>query len=147
MCRDGLGTGVNLPAAGRWLRLAAEQHHERAVEALANMFFNEPDGLREDADEGDSEAQCLLGNICCFGVRDYQAALEWYLKAAGQGDAYGEYCTGCMYRHGLGVPEDKEKAEAWFRKAAAHGSAEAADALRDLPPDGLDDLDNEDVPF
>lgn len=147
MCRDGLGTGVNLPAAGRWLRLAAEQHHERAVEALANMFFSEPDGLREDADEGDSEAQCLLGNICCFGVRDYQAALEWYLKAAGQGDAYGEYCTGCMYRHGLGVPEDKEKAEAWFRKAAAHGSAEAADALRDLPPDGLDDLDNEDVPF
>lgn len=40
------------------------------------------------------------------------------------------YLVGCLYRYGFGVAKDRAKAKEFLRKAAAHGSKEAADDLK-----------------
>jgi uncharacterized protein len=60
------------------------------------------------------------------GVRqNFEAALNWFRKAAAQGDGTAENNLGVMYFFGEGVPRDKEQSLHWYRLAAKHGNAEA----------------------
>lgn len=142
MLREGWGTELNLPEAGRWLRRAADQLHKDAPKALTDIYIIHfcqpgPDGgesgwTHEAAKQVDPQTQTLLGNIYCFGdddVRNYQEAMKWYLMAAAQGDAYAEYSVGYMYYFGLGVARNEAEADKWFTKASEDGSPEADDAL------------------
>ncbi len=43
-------------------------------------------------------------------TKDYKKAVEWYTKAAEQGDAYGQCNLGTMYLFGNGVTKDYKKA-------------------------------------
>ena len=55
-----------------------------------------------------------------WGVEeDAKKAVEWYLKAANQGD--GPACTalGNFYRSGIGVTASADKAFEWYKKGAA----------------------------
>ena len=55
------------------------------------------------------------------------------LKAkADQGDAEAQYDLARCYDNGAGVPEDEAEAVNWYRKAAAQGHEEAAEALKRL---------------
>src|SRR5262245_60871844 len=48
------------------------------------------------------------------------------LKAkADAGDPVAENALGILYRMGQGVPQDKQEAVRWYRRAAKHGSAVA----------------------
>ena len=53
--------------------------------------------------------------------RDLFAALEWYQKAAAEGDADAQFHLGDMYKEGLGVEKNNALAIKWFRKAANQG--------------------------
>lgn len=57
--------------------------------------------------------------------KDEQQAVDWYRKAAEQGDADAQYILAQMYFDGRGVPQDDRLAEAWYRKAAQQGYASA----------------------
>lgn len=50
---------------------------------------------------------------------DPAKALEWYLRAAEQGHAEGQFGVGCIYYNGEGVAKDKKRSKLWFEKAAA----------------------------
>jgi uncharacterized protein len=52
-------------------------------------------------------------------------AIEWYQKAAEQGDVSAQFKLGVMYRSGEGMPKNAVKAAEWFKKAAAQGDADA----------------------
>ena len=52
-------------------------------------------------------------------------AVNWYRKAAVQGDADAQYNLGVMYDTGEGVPENDVEAVNWYRKAAEQGHASA----------------------
>ena len=52
-------------------------------------------------------------------------AVEFFKKAAGQGDANGLYNLGMCHARGLGVPRDDEKAFSCFRSAAEKGHPDA----------------------
>jgi TPR repeat protein len=58
-------------------------------------------------------------------VQDDQQALEWYRKAAEQGDAEAQNNLGVLYANGKGVARDDKQAALWFRKAAEQGEAMA----------------------
>jgi len=58
--------------------------------------------------------------------------MSWFRKAAGQGEAVAEHNLGCIYLYGRGVPRDDGEALAWFRKAADHRYADAAQGLAAL---------------
>ena len=52
---------------------------------------------------------------------NYKKAIEWYEKAAEQGDAQAQYNLGSMYYNGQGVDVNYKKAFEWFEKAAKQG--------------------------
>jgi TPR repeat protein len=56
--------------------------------------------------------------------------LEWLQKAAEEGIAAAQYDLGGCYMVGTVVKADYEKAEEWFRKAAAQGHKGAMDDLK-----------------
>ncbi|MEI8174204.1 MAG: tetratricopeptide repeat protein, partial [Deltaproteobacteria bacterium] len=57
--------------------------------------------------------------------KDPVKAFEWYLKAAGQGDAHAQCSLGYCYYQGAGVTKDLKKAADWYRKAAEQGQVDA----------------------
>jgi hypothetical protein len=49
--------------------------------------------------------------------------MDWYRKAAEQGDTYAMHNIGFFYQEGHGVPLDSQKAEEWYLRAASRGLA------------------------
>ncbi len=85
--------------------------------------------LQPLADQGHSGAQVLLGEMYLIGMgtpQDDQRALEWFRKAAAQGEAIAQNNLGVMYQGGrAALPPDDRQAVEWYRKAAAQGYAPA----------------------
>jgi TPR repeat protein len=93
------GRGVKLDAAtGRqWLEKAAAQSHEKAVTRLAILLLKGEGGtpdygrarkLLNSISESSALAQYYLGEVYSSGrgvPRDYEAAMDWYRKAADNG--------------------------------------------------------------
>ena len=63
--------------------------------------------------------------------QDYAEAVNWYRKAANQGDAMAQYNLGSMYADSQGVPQDYVRAYMWFSLSAAQGDKDAG-KYRDL---------------
>ena len=70
-----------------------------------------------------------LGKDYYFGEngkqKDYVKAVEWYRKAAEQGNANAQYILGICYQNGKGVVENSSEAVKWYRKSAEQGHAYA----------------------
>lgn len=63
---------------------------------------------------------------------DYAQALPGLQQAAHGGDAQAQYSLGMMYRYGLAVPRDPQRAAELLRQAAAQGDAKAAFELGNM---------------
>ncbi|KAF9143802.1 hypothetical protein BG015_000299 [Linnemannia schmuckeri] len=77
---------------------------------------------------GDKEAQNAVGESYHKGrgiQQDYQAAMDWYLKAAEQGNTAAQSNIGYMYETDLGVTKDYSQAMEWYQKAADQGNVVA----------------------
>lgn len=95
-----------------------EQDNELAEKEFARGDLMASMGLwRKAALEGYAPAQARLGDILDKSEEDKEA-VEWYRKAAAQGNAAGEFGLGQMYLKGEGVEKDAEKALAYMRLAA-----------------------------
>jgi hypothetical protein len=73
------------------------------------------------AEEGDAEAQTLVGEIYergAGGEPNYAAAAQWYRRAAEQGNTRAQFNLGTLYEQGLGVEADKLAALNWYRQAS-----------------------------
>lgn len=66
--------------------------------------------------QGYAPAQVRLGDILDKSEEDV-AAVDWYRKAAAQGNAAGEYGLGQMYAKGEGVAKDFEQALSYNLRA------------------------------
>ncbi|KAF9150500.1 hypothetical protein BG015_007706 [Linnemannia schmuckeri] len=78
------------------------------------------------ASQGNKYAQVALGDMYRDGKgvpQNYQAAKDWYLKAADQGHAAAQYSIGVLYDRGYGVFQDHAQAMDWYLKAAYQGLA------------------------
>lgn len=64
--------------------------------------------------------------------RKYQSAASALTQLANKNDRNAQYKLGVMYRLGLGVPRDEERALFWIGKAAAGGHAKAASLIKQL---------------
>jgi uncharacterized protein len=85
------------------------------------------DELRKNAENGDANAQALLGGHYARGKgvqQDFTEAARWYRRAADQGDAFAQYNLGVSYAEGQGVPQDYIAAHMWLSLAALRGSGE-----------------------
>jgi uncharacterized protein len=105
--------------------------------ANAEKSFNEEDikeatrFLRLSADQNYFPAQVRLGEFM-YGSDDFEEAFGWYLTAAFQGDAAGQYHLGQMYGQGFGVDKSPDKAFFWIKKSAEQSYLAAVQLLADL---------------
>ena len=135
---DGLVTAVDKVLAVEWFRKAAAQGHAKARMHLG-IFYEMEDaivtekeaeecfekavpGLRKEAEQGDAEAQQLLGAYLMGEAKneeDLRKAIQWVRKAAEQGDAESQFMLGVICSSGdiPGVKKDEAEADKWFRKA------------------------------
>ena len=70
----------------------------------------------------------MLGGRYNIGLHGFPIddAIEWYFKAAEQGDANAQYSLGIFYEYGgYGVEMDEVEAIKWFRKSAKQNNAQA----------------------
>ena len=75
----------------------------------------------DQAKGGDAQAQTYVGEIFEKGLGvppDYDAAAQWYQKAAEQGYERAQINLGHLYETGLGVPKNPALALKWYRQAS-----------------------------
>ena len=102
--------------------------------------------LTAQARQGNNFAQNALGIFYSMGVpknsagqsvpRDSSQAVQWFGKAAAQGNAAAQYNLGGAYEHGNGIAQDYTQAAQWYRQAAQQGDAFAQNSLGDLYANG-----------
>ena len=84
--------------------------------------------LKKSADAGHAASQSLLAYILDKAEFNDEA-VDYYRKAAAQGDAEGEFGLGSMYAAGEGVKRDPVEARKWITRAAERGHASAIKVL------------------
>ncbi len=91
---------------------------------------------RKAAAGGSMVAMDQIGTIYALGgngvVQSYSKAMAWYLKGAQTGSGAALYNIGRLYQHGRGVPQSREMAILWFKKAISAGYAPAQRAIKRL---------------
>lgn len=91
------------------------------------------------ADEGDAEAQRMLGVMYSYGEgvpEDHGTALQWFQRAAEQGNAAAQYSLGIVHENALGIPQNYSVAAGWYLKAANQDYAKARVNLGMMYSDG-----------
>jgi len=84
----------------------------------------EIDALRVRAEQGDAEAQYLLGGMYDFGrgvPQDIVEALRWYRHAAEQGIVLAMVYLGSIYFDGVAVEKSEVVAHMWYDLAVSRG--------------------------
>lgn len=111
-----------------------EALYEHAMDAIsgAGPSRNDRDAaesFRRSAELGYGPAQVALGYLLDTGTiltGSQSQAIDWYKKAASQGDVLGQWMLGRRYYLGGGVPQDVNAAQKWLQPAADQGNPFAA---------------------
>ena len=146
MCyANGDGVETNKAEAVKWCRKAAEQGEGHA-QFMLGMFYYSGDGVNQNKEEAtkwfdaiqeqDPLMQYAWG--CNFlkvkGIAPEltKEAVQWFRKAAEQGEAHAQFMLGMCYFNGVGITQDKTEAVKWLQKAAKQGHEEAKKALTEV---------------
>lgn len=104
--------------------------------------------LKQQAEAGDAKAMEEVANTYYRGSfnagisRDFNQALEWFLRAADAGNKDVYLTIATIYEKGSAGGRDLEKAYEWYQRAAEDGSEEAAEATQKGMYDNLHWKDN-----
>jgi len=81
--------------------------------------------------EKEEKSEVLLQKgITAYESEDYTTAVDYFTKAAEQGNAEAQFMLGYCYKAGIGVEANGAEAEKWFHKAAEQGDQSAAKLLK-----------------
>lgn len=107
---DGISVEVNLENAIKYYQLVADQQ------------------LKED------EQLIAINRIGLihYRAKRYSEAFALFKKSADQGNDWGQFNTGFMLRHGLGVEKDLNQALIYLKKAADQGHTKAENLIKEI---------------
>ncbi len=118
------------PPAGRRNLSTAEPNEYELLEKARALRLEDLKGLEERANAGDPEAETILALAYHSAVllkNDEAEALRLLHHAAGKKFVAAEESLGIFYAAGIGMAEPNPgEALTWYRKAAQHGSVDAA---------------------
>lgn len=80
------------------------------------------------AEEGDIEAQIMLGNYYQINEKNIKKSREWLRKAAASGNSYAQLHMGLSYI-GKGDPRQDTEGIKWLLKSANQNNKDAAEFL------------------
>ena len=92
---------------------------------LVTLIWHDDDRLPYN-----DRAQYNIG-ITYYDKRDYVQAMEWFERAAANGNTNAQTLIGHMYVNGLGVKPDYAKAIEWYEKAAVNDNATSQNNIDD----------------
>jgi len=127
----GRGVEKNKEEAHRLWKLA-EQNRKAKPADLVTKSVSSPNltgNTLAYAQAGDARLQNEMGNMCYYGdgmPQDYEAAVEWWQKAAEQGNYEAQLALVSAYRRGTGVPKDEKVANYWLEQAGSQRTEEEA---------------------
>jgi TPR repeat protein len=105
----------------------AEELNSQSKELIQQRKYNEAFPiLKKSAELGNSEAQYNLGYFLqngTTGIKDVEAAIEWYKKSSDNGFNDGHYAMMMAYGNGEGVEQNSEKAFEYALKCANNDDA------------------------
>jgi len=119
-----LGLVANVANAGPW-EDGYEAYQRKDYAAAVQLW-------RIFANEGNREAQSLLGEMYAFGQgvpQDYAKGIKWLMLAAEQNEPKAQYKLGMMTMYGQGFTRDFGRAAMWFILANASGHPKAKKQL------------------
>jgi hypothetical protein len=125
------------PVIERHLNAAADATSSGTVQAASPSKTQSlsPEETRKLADQGDSEAQFVLGTLYRNGdgvLQDDSKAIEWFQRAADQGHPLALRALGSAYWGGRGVEQNYARAYFWYELALAMGDQESKSKLEGL---------------
>lgn len=135
LCNEGKGSEINLKYAYKlFVKLSNKNYVDGEI--CFSCCLKKGYGCHIDegksisiltyhANKGNSRAQRKLGDYYYKSKKEFKNAVEWYTKAAEQGDSNAQYNLGICYENGRGVEQNYKKAVEWYTKAAEQGSARA----------------------
>lgn len=91
-------------------------------------------------------ASRIIGNYYFSGIgtnADGNIALQWYLRAANQGDIWSTNKAAEMLRKGIGVEQNSDEAARLYEMSASRGNLDAASMLYEMSIDG--EINNEKI--
>jgi uncharacterized protein len=144
----GNGVTKDKVAACVWYLEANKNGNAQAGERLKNleakMTAAQIDEVKKQADDriahrlgnlDDADVQVSVGEMY-ENDHFYAEALNWYRKAADQGQVEAEVNLGRLYESGQGVPQDYAQAFLWWHKAAERENSDAEYDLGTLYENG-----------
>lgn len=157
MYRDGVGTPVDATdsdqhfkaAFSGFYRLEKDSHDDKLQYRLGQMLYNGTgmdkdvqaavSYLEKSAQLGNVNAQYLLGKVCLeTNIENPAQAIAWMTNAAEAGNAGAQYALGKLYRDGIHVEKDIQRAVTMFTTAAEQKNEYAAYQLGRLYLAGTD---------
>ncbi|MCK5297239.1 MAG: sel1 repeat family protein, partial [Alphaproteobacteria bacterium] len=87
--------------------------------------------LTDIAELGDATYQYNVGLVYDITRKDDKEAINWYRKAAENGDVTAQNILGNRYLVGVGVPQNYKETVKWHLKAAEQGYAESQSSIGD----------------
>ncbi len=155
MYRTGDGIKKNIAEALKWYNYAANQGDMYAQYALGYLYLSNSKDAAAKADEAKDAAkaekdpdkqktlQQQIASDASEADSDRDQALEWFRRAAEQGDTAAQMAVAHMYESGDAGPDKGiEDAVIWYLHAAEAGKAEAMRRLGLLYEVGKDSKGN-----
>ncbi len=125
----GWGTKIDPVAASKWQIRTAKACSINEVRAVLRL-------IRPIAESGNPHAQAFMGTVGTAGdppIANDAEVLRWEELATDKGDAYAQFAVGSIYDDGgKGVRRNLQKAQEWYRLAAAQGNGMALNNLAEL---------------
>lgn len=110
------------------MNLSALEKEDKKI--IEQFFQKNIDFIQKSADEGEPEAQFLLGCGYAIGVDrlncHYKKAFQWLLKSANQHYGLAQEYVGMFYYIGEGVRQNDEKAIKWLKESVKNGQGRPA---------------------
>lgn len=94
------------------------------------LVYNDPDGLLGMLDYyTNQEPMNIKSQLDMAEIHEllgnFSFSVKYYIRAANLGDAHAQNKLGEMYRNGIGVHKNENKAIDWFTKSANQGNVDA----------------------
>ncbi|MBE0537915.1 MAG: sel1 repeat family protein [Phycisphaerae bacterium] len=117
---SGDGVIADYAKALRLLRQAYEE--KKAVGYDLALLYLAGRGVRADIEKAMVILRASFNRLEFYEVDQYvRPFIDYYRQEANMGSAHAMYLLGSMYRYGMGLEKDNDKAQEWFAKAARLG--------------------------
>lgn len=151
MYHAGKETAISQEKASYWYLKAAQQDVTMAQVRIGSRLV-EGEGIKKDvgagiqwlqkaANKNDGLAQLVLSDVYLghfnSGLKDFEKAFSWMLKAAKNGVIPAQYEVSRMYVNGVGTVVDYKHGVYWLLKAAEGGNLTAMRVLSGAYSKGL----------